>query len=87
MSRRPNHLLFHCGTAQLDNGDIVTNGGRVLIAIALAPNLAMSVAQATAACDVIKFDGAQYRRDIAFKGISRYLISGHCTPAEPKNDL
>lgn len=71
VSRIPEHIVFHSGTTQSANGAIVTNGGRVLMPVALASSLPIAVAQATSACDIIKFDGAQYRRDIAHKGISR----------------
>lgn len=44
----------------------------MLIAVSLAPQLALATAKATKMCDTIKFDGKQYRSDIAHKGISRY---------------
>ncbi|XP_044253731.1 trifunctional purine biosynthetic protein adenosine-3 [Tribolium madens] len=75
---RTNHVVFHCGTALRDK--LVTNGGRVLIAVVLAPQLALAAAQATKACDVIQFEGKQFRRDIAQKGISRAILdSGKLT--------
>lgn len=67
---KPNHVVFHCGTALLQNY-LVTNGGRVLIAVAMAPQLILAAANATRACELIKFDGEQHRRDIAHKGISK----------------
>lgn len=67
-----NHVVFHCGTALKDDHDLVTNGGRVLIAVAMAPQLIQAATQATKVCGVIKFEGAQYRKDIAHKGIARY---------------
>lgn len=70
-----NQLVLHSGTARNSRGELVTNGGRVLIAVALASQLSSAVAKATKACDIIKFDGAQYRRDIAFKGIARSLLA------------
>lgn len=73
MNKLPDHVVFHCGTA-LTGGDIVTNGGRVLISVALAPQLAMAAAKATESCEVISFDGEQHRKDIAHKGITRLLI-------------
>lgn len=66
---KPNHLVFHCGTALKDDV-IVTNGGRVLIAVALAPQLTAAVAKAVQASETIQFDGKQYRKDIAHKGIA-----------------
>ena len=56
--------VFHTGTAEKD-GDIVTNGGRVLGVTALAEQLADAKARAYRAVDKIKFDGAYCRRDIA----------------------
>ncbi|RZC33297.1 trifunctional purine biosynthetic protein adenosine-3 [Asbolus verrucosus] len=70
---RNNHVVFHCGTALKDN-NLVTNGGRVLIAVSLAPQLVLAAAQATKACETIKFDGQQYRHDIAQKGIARAIL-------------
>nr|CAI5870272.1 unnamed protein product [Callosobruchus analis] len=79
VSTMQNHVVFHCGTALKDN-NIVTNGGRVLIVVALAPELVIAAAKATHACGVIKFDGAQYRRDIAHKGIAKSILgSGKLT--------
>lgn len=65
-----NHVVFHCGTALKDK-NLVTNGGRVLIAVAIAPRLIQAATRATIACGVINFEGAQYRKDIAHKGIAR----------------
>lgn len=62
-----NHIVFHSGTAKNDKKEWVTNGGRVLINIALAENLRKAADMATNACDVVKFEGSQYRRDIAKK--------------------
>jgi len=63
-------VVFHAGTAE-KNGDIVTNGGRVLGVTALGDTIAMAKAKAYEAVDVIKFDGAYCRRDIADKAIKR----------------
>ena len=61
-------IVFHAGTASRD-GNIVTNGGRVLGVTALGKNVAAAKAQAYQAVDKIKFDGAYCRRDIADKAI------------------
>jgi len=71
----PTQYVFHSGTATNEAGDLVTNGGRVLITVALSNQLASAVAKATAACRAIQFSGAQFRRDIAAKGIARYVYS------------
>ncbi|XP_066997787.2 trifunctional purine biosynthetic protein adenosine-3 [Anabrus simplex] len=72
-------LVFHSGTALDDNKEnIVTNGGRVLIAVSLAPKLDLAAARAIRACSRIVFDGAQYRQDIAHKGIARSILTKGC---------
>ncbi|CAG9812407.1 unnamed protein product [Phaedon cochleariae] len=71
----PNHVVFHCGTAAATkDGGVVTNGGRVLIAVAIAPQLVTAAARATAACEIIRFEGEQHRTDIAHKGIARAIL-------------
>lgn len=70
MSAQPDQMVFHCGSAMKD-GNVVTNGGRVLISVALAPQLIMATTRATQSCYTINFDGKQFRTDIAHKGISR----------------
>lgn len=55
--------VFHAGTA-LENGRIVTNGGRVLSISATAPTLPAALHQAYQAVDLIHFEGAHHRRDI-----------------------
>jgi phosphoribosylamine--glycine ligase len=60
----PSAEVFHAGTAERD-GEIVTAGGRVLGVTALGDGRSAARAAAYAAADVISFDGAQMRRDIA----------------------
>ena len=60
--------VFHAGTRN-DDGRIVTAGGRVLGVTTLADDLAAARAKAYAAVAAIHFEGAQYRRDIAVKGL------------------
>jgi phosphoribosylamine---glycine ligase len=57
-------IVFHAATAAVD-GQIVTNGGRVLAAVGQAATLADARALAYKAADAINFDGAQHRTDIA----------------------
>ena len=63
-------VVFHAGTT-VKNGDIVTNGGRVLGVTALGQTVADAKARAYRAVDKIKFDGAYCRRDIADKAIKK----------------
>jgi phosphoribosylamine--glycine ligase len=57
-------LVFHGGTA-VREGRLVTNGGRILSLTALAPTIAEARERAYSAVDKLRFEGAQYRRDIA----------------------
>jgi len=63
-------MVFHAGTKRR-NGDIVTNGGRVLGVTALGRTVAEAKKRAYQAVEKIQFEGAYYRRDIADKAISR----------------
>ncbi len=63
-----NATVFHAGTKR-DGTRIVTAGGRVLGVTALAPTLAEARDRAYAAASGISFDGAQFRTDIAAKGL------------------
>lgn len=67
IASKEDYLVFHSGTSKNEKGDWTTNGGRVLINVALASDLKVAAHLATSACDVIVFDGAQYRRDISKK--------------------
>ena len=62
-------MVFHAGTTTNDQGQIVTNGGRVLGVTALGQNVAEAKAQAYRAVEKIQFDGAYCRKDIADKAI------------------
>jgi phosphoribosylamine--glycine ligase len=58
--------IFHAGTVR--NGDrVVTSAGRVLGVTALGDDMASARNAAYAAVEKIRFDGAQFRRDIAAK--------------------
>jgi phosphoribosylamine--glycine ligase len=61
-------VVFHAGTKQV-NGDIVTDGGRVLGVTALGRTIGDAKEAAYKAVDKIKFEGAYCRRDIADKAL------------------
>jgi len=63
-AKLPDTKIFHAGTA-LKNGQIVTNGGRVLGVTALGKDLHAAQTAAYAAVECIRFEGAHFRRDIA----------------------
>jgi len=62
-------MVFHAGTAEKE-GRIVTAGGRVLGVTALGATIADAKANAYRAVDMIDFEGAYCRRDIADKAVS-----------------
>lgn len=62
-------IVFHAGTSFNADGELVTNGGRVLNVVALADTFEEARERAYEACDKINFEGKQYRRDIASRAI------------------
>jgi phosphoribosylamine--glycine ligase len=62
--------VFHAGTKMLEDGQIVTNGGRILGVTAWSKDLKSAQAAAYAAVEKIHFDGAHFRRDIAAKALA-----------------
>lgn len=58
-------IVFHAGT-KLDNGQIVTNGGRVIAVTALGDTLAEALTRSNLNADKIEFEGKYFRRDIGF---------------------
>ena len=57
-------LVFHAGTA-LRGERLVTNGGRILSVTGTGATVAEARERAYDGCGRIRFDGMQYRRDIA----------------------
>ncbi|MFM9056363.1 MAG: phosphoribosylglycinamide synthetase C domain-containing protein [Bacteroidota bacterium] len=56
-------IVFHAGTA-LQDGAVVTAGGRVLALTGFGEGIAEALAHSYAAAKAIDFDYAYYRRDI-----------------------
>lgn len=63
----PDIDVYHMGTALDDNGDIVTNGGRVLFVVGRAPTLAEARAKANLAARQVDCLDLFHRTDIASK--------------------
>ena len=61
-------VVFHAGTAMRD-GQLVTSGGRILNVTGLGDTLEQARARAYEACEVVSFEGARFRRDIAAKAV------------------
>ena len=62
--------VFHAGTAMQD-GKVVTQGGRVLCVTALGDMVKVAQKRAYEIADGIHFDGCQFRRDIGWRALTR----------------
>ena len=67
-ARIPGVEVFHSGTA-LNDGRIVTSGGRVLGVTAIGDDLTQALGLAYEAMNEIHFDGIYYRRDIGHRAL------------------
>ncbi len=63
--------VFHAGTKSNAQGHAVTAGGRVLTVCALGTDIAAARERAYTAVEKIHYDGAFYRRDIAYRALRR----------------
>ncbi|GAB3952381.1 phosphoribosylamine--glycine ligase [Spirosoma harenae] len=63
LERLEDVTAFHAGTLD-KNGQVVTNGGRVLAITAQANSLENAVRKSQEAARMVQFDGKQYRKDI-----------------------
>ncbi|HSE13636.1 MAG TPA: phosphoribosylamine--glycine ligase, partial [Rudaea sp.] len=64
----PGVKVFHAAT-KVENGKVLSSGGRVLTVCATGADLAQARERAYAAVDRIRFDGMFYRRDIAYRAL------------------
>ncbi|MCB2228510.1 MAG: phosphoribosylamine--glycine ligase [Desulfarculaceae bacterium] len=62
--------VFHAGT-KLDQGTLVTSGGRVLGVTALGDTVAEAIEHAYEAADLISWEGVYMRRDIGHRALAR----------------
>lgn len=63
-------IVFHAGTKYDDNGNLVTNGGRVLGVTAMGDTLEEALANAYKAVERISFDGMYFRKDIGKRALA-----------------
>ena len=56
--------LFHCGTKLADDGKLLTNGGRVICATAMAATLPEALMKSYNRVASVEWKGKYYRRDI-----------------------
>lgn len=62
-------IVFHAGTALNPDGELITAGGRVLNIVALGDTFEEARNRAYEACELIKFEGVQYRSDIGRRAL------------------
>ena len=62
--------VFHAGTAMQD-GKVVTSGGRVLCVVGLGDSVKMAQRRAYQVAEGIYFEGCQMRHDIGYRAIAR----------------
>ena len=65
----PDSYIFHAGTVYKDN-KLLTSGGRVLAVTALGDSVKEAQSIVYEAINTVKFDGAQYRKDIGFRALN-----------------
>jgi len=64
-------VTFHAGTTKV-NDQIVTSGGRVLCVVGLGDSVRIAQKHAYDTVDRIRFNGAQFRRDIGWRALKRH---------------
>ena len=67
-------LVFHAGTA-LRDGQLVTNGGRILNVTAVGATLGEARGRAYAAIERISFESMRFRRDVAVEAASGATVA------------
>jgi phosphoribosylamine---glycine ligase len=63
-------MVFHAGT-QLRDGQIISDGGRVLNVVATGSNFATALQRVYAAVEKIQFPEGYYRRDIGHRILAK----------------
>jgi phosphoribosylamine--glycine ligase len=60
-------FVFHAGTKINEEGELVTNGGRVITVTSLAETIQQAAAKSKLAIDKINFNGKYFRSDIGYE--------------------
>lgn len=85
-SKEKEVFVFHAGTSRRD-GKFVTNGGRVLAVSALGNTLEEAVKRVYRAVEKIHFDGVYYRRDIAYRALTKGVEGSRGQGVEETKDV
>lgn len=59
-------VVFHAGTKKDANGQVVTNGGRVIALTSYGESMKEALGKSYRSADTIEYEGKYYRRDIGF---------------------
>ncbi|MDC9721171.1 MAG: phosphoribosylamine--glycine ligase [Urechidicola sp.] len=59
-------IVFHAGTSVDENGDTITNGGRVIAVTSYGKNFKEALSKSYTSIEKIMFDKMDYRKDIGF---------------------
>jgi phosphoribosylamine--glycine ligase len=76
VSRMKDVVVFHAGTASKE-GQIVTNGGRVLGVTGLGEDIPRAIERSYEAVKKISWDGVHYRTDIGQKALCYSAVCRH----------
>ena len=68
-----NQKVFHAGTRMGPDGQVLTDGGRVLCVVALGESTQAAQQQAYALVPKIRWPGAYWRPDIGYRAVAREL--------------
>ena len=58
--------VFHAGTKRLEDGSVVTNGGRVMAFTSMADSMDAALEKSYANINKVCFEGMNFRKDIGF---------------------
>ena len=75
-------LIFHAGTA-VDQGRLITAGGRVFSSVGLGPDLGHARRRSLEGAESIHFPGRVFRRDIGWRALSGAVAAAATPEADP----
>lgn len=61
--------VFHAGISKNENGEFITNGGRVVLVASKAPDIRQAQEKVYQELNKLKCDGVFFRKDIAYKAL------------------